>query len=532
MNEERRTQNSELRKRWFALLFFILNSAFCVLNSYANELTVDRTTLNPDDTLTITLSLDNAFTSLDSVSIPVQNLRILGAPSVSSQITWVNGTLTQRKSFQYQARPIAAGGALVGPVVLETRDGQRETLSPVAVQVLPDLAAGSNDPQTVLRELIATHRDPIFLVAEVDRTTAYVGEEVVVTWSLYNGASVEQWEIANVPDREDFWSEQLEIGSEHPEMVMFGQTQMQKLVIMRLALFPLHAGALTIGPLEVRAEIMRRDDAGSPFGIFEGNVIDITRHNAPVTINVLPVPAGPPVDVVGEVAMNCGKARQANGGPVVVDVGLSGRANLRTAAPPHWLGKLDGSTQIEEGKLNVMRGAGVATMTRQWRLLVFPAHAGLFTLPPLVTHAFSPAAGRQDLQCNAATLHVTAAAAPLDQPPQPRQQRPPRSFRPSASTLIGVAIVIIGAIGIRLIAPRIRRASALRRRAREIATPHEEVRAKLAALLAANRLDEASLMREQSDRGDAYRSLQSRLEFEPPDKEVEFRLRDFLQFLK
>jgi hypothetical protein len=156
----------------------------------------------------------------------------------------------------------------------------------------------------------------------------------------------------------------------------------------------------------------------------------------------------------------------------------------------------------------------------------------MFTLPPLVTHAFSPAAGRQDLQCNAATLQVTAAAAPVDQPPQPAQQHPRRSFRPSPSMLIGIAIAIIGAIVIRLIAPRMRRASALRRRAREIANPHEEMRMKLAALLAANGLDETSLMREQSDRGDAYRSLQSRLEFERHDKEIEFRLRDFLQFLK
>ena len=495
--------------------------------AYANELSVDRTTMNADDTLTIVVSLDGAFTSLDSVTIPVQNLKIVGGPSVSSQISWINGTLTQRKTFQYQARPIAAGGALVGPLVLETREGRRETLSPVAVQILPDLAAGTNDPERILRELLATHRDPFFVVAEVDRTTAYVGEEIVVTWTLYNGTSVEQWELANVPKREDFWSEQLEIRSERPETVMFGDFPLQKLVILRLALFPLRSGPVTIGPVEIRAQVMRRVDLGTPFGMFEGNVLDITRHSAPVTIDVQPVPPGPPVDVVGDVAMTCGKATQANGGPVVVDVALSGRANLRTAAVPWWEGKLDGSTQVAEGKLNVVRSADTATMTRQWKLLVFPAHAGLFTLPPLVAHVFSPAGGRQDLRCNATTLNVTAAAAPG--PSGVRTSRPHRADETSAPLVVTAVIVILG---IALVIPRIRRASAFNKRIREIASPPEQLHAKLQALLAAHRLDEASLLREQSDRGDAYRSLHSRLDFDNSQEEVEFRLADFLQLLK
>src|SRR3954452_4037076 len=407
-------QNAECRmqkgSRWAVRVLF-LPFAFCILHSSAsaNELTVDRTTLNTDDTLTITIALDGSFTSVEPASIPLQNLKIIGSPSMWSQISWGNGTLTQRKIYQYQARPIAAGAGLVGPLVVESSDGHRETLAPVAVQVLPDLAAGSNDPQQVLRELLATRRDPLFIIAQADRTSAYVGEEVVVTWTLYNGTSVEQWELANVPRREDFWSEQLDIRGERPETVMFGQVPLQKMVILRLALFPLHAGPLTISPLEIHAEVMHRADEGSPFGMFEGSVFEITRHNAPLTIDVKPVPPGPPVDIVGDLALNCAKPRQANGGPIVVDVSLAGRANVRTAPPPHWASALDGSTQVEEGAVHAIRGSDEVSMTRQWKLLVFTSREGTFTLPPLATRAFSPSAGRQELRCNAVTLNVTAA---------------------------------------------------------------------------------------------------------------------------
>jgi len=93
-------------------------------------------------------------------------------------------------------------------------------------------------------------------------------------------------------------------------------------------------------------------------------------------------------------------------------------------------------------------------------------------------------------------------------------------------------VVALALIALALIIPRLRRASALRKRVREIARPPEEIRAKLQALLAAHNLDEAALLREQTDRGDAYRSLHSRLDFDGSQEEVEFRLRDFLQLLK
>ena len=519
-------------RRWRVVA--LLPFAFCLLPLFANELSVDRTTLNLDDSLTIIVALDGAFTGVDSVNVPVQNLRIIGNPSVSSQISWINGTLTQRKVFRFQARPIGPGGGLVGPLVIESRDGQRETLSPVAVQILPDLASGSNDPQLVLRELLATRRDPFFVIAEADRASALVGEEIVVTWTLYNAATVEQWEIGNVPKLADFWSEELDVRNERPETIMIGPNAVQKLVIRRVALFPLHAGTATVGPLEARAEIMRRVDLGGGFGNFEGSMIDVTRHSAPLSINVQAIPAGPPVDVVGDVALNCGKATQANGGPVVIDVGLSGRANLRTVEPPHWAAPLAGSAQVEQGKLTVTRGADAATMSRKWKLLVFPTRDGAFKLPPLVTRAFSPTAARQELRCEAVTLNVHR------HPERSRGTREGGGAQLSPKippALIPTTVVIALVL---LTVPLILRASKRSNRIRALAHPINELRPKLAALLAEKQIDEAQLLKEPTERGDAYRSLLSlldaidrqRVEIDDPDREVEFRLHDFLQFLK
>ena len=509
----------------------LLMTCLLGLHTFADNLTVDRNSIIVDDTITITVSLEGAFTSLDSVELPLTNLKIVSGPSTSSEITWVNGTLTQRKSLRYLARPIAAGTAAIGPLTLESREGARETLPQVTIQVAPDLAAETTDPASILRELLATRRDPFFVVAEADRAKAYVGEQVVVTWTIYNAASIDQWDITNAPKLQNFWTEELGTSNEQAQQVTLGALTAQKLVIKRVAVFPLQSGTLTIDPLDVAARIVRQIDLGSPFGEFEGSVVDISRHSAPLQIEVQPVPAGAPVDVVGDIALNCGTPVQANGGPITVDVALSGRANLRNAQPPQWAGVLRGSTQIEEGKVNVIRAADGATMTRHWKLLVFPSQAGAFTLPPLVAHSFSPTSGRVDLRCDAKTLNVTSAQ--MGGAPAPR----PHTAGGNASALRPVAITVTAFIVAALTLVPIRRALAMRSRVRAITRPREATRANLQAFLASRNIDEPMLLLESSDRGDAYRAVISlldaidreRIEIDDAQKEIELRVRDFLQ---
>ena len=69
-------------------------------------------------------------------------------------------------------------------------------------------------------------------------------------------------------------------------------------------------------------------------------------------------------------------------GPVVVDVTMSGRANLRAVPPPTFAKTIEGSVQIVEGKLSVDRTREDATMTRRWRYLLFPAARGMFASVP------------------------------------------------------------------------------------------------------------------------------------------------------
>src|SRR5260370_18348686 len=262
--------------------------------AFANDLSVDKRTLQMDDSLTITVTVENAFANIDSIRIPLQNLAFNGAPSLSTEFHWINGVSSRRKVFTYSAHPTAAGTATVGPITLHGLGGQVETLAAVAIQVLADAAAGSNDPAKILRELIATNRDPICLVAEADKTNAFAGEEIVVTWTLYNATAVQQYAIGEIPKLEDFWSEELDVRSETQQQMMLGSVAVQKLPIRRVALFPLAAGPLLVPPLGVNASLLKRVGSRSPVGLFEGMEVDVHPPPPPLPIHPPPLPPAPP----------------------------------------------------------------------------------------------------------------------------------------------------------------------------------------------------------------------------------------------
>jgi len=406
-----------------------------------------------------------------------------------------------------------------------------ETLAPIEIQVLPDLAAGSNDPAKILREMIATNRDPIFLLATADKTSAFEGEEVIVTWTLYNAASVQQYAIAEIPKLEDFWTEELDVRGEQPVQVLLDGVVMQKLPIRRAALFPLRSGSLTIPAMGVNASIMKRIRTGSPFDLFEGMEVDVHRRSAPISIHARPIPPGTAIAAVGDVTMRCGLPLQRNGGPIAFTVTMSGRANLRGAAPPQFQKAPKGSVQIIDQALTVDRTHEDATMTRRWEYVIFPPENGSFTIPALATTVLTPAGARQDLRCEAATLMVRAAS-PQEPPPQLAERRAAASVRRTAM-IFAAALLVLSIAGLALL--RARRSARIRDQVRTLVRPTApETRVAVDEYLARHGIEAAALIREPSERGDAYRSLRSLLDglerdrLTAGDLEIARRVRDLV----
>jgi hypothetical protein len=514
---------------------FILVSIFAASPLVANDLVVDSQTIGTNDVLTFTVSLEGAFAARDAVDVPLQNLALVGEPWTSSEFAFINGRMSRRKTFRYRARPLGAGIARVGPIVLESRSGERRTLPAVVVQVLSVRVPVSNNPEMILRELEARRRPPLFVVAHADKTEVFAGEQIVITWSVYNAATIQQWQVVEVSQMPDFWTEEIETRSNQAETVWVGERMMQRMTVRRVAAYPLRTGTFQIGGTTIEAAVLEGSRPG-PFSIFEGRLVDVTQTSAPITIQVKPLPAGPPVAAVGELTLRCDRPVQQSGGPIVIPVTLSGRGNLRAALPPQFERDVAGELQIEGGEVTSTRSEGTSTAIRRWRYLIFPSESGLFSVPSLTMTIFDPVAGmRRELRCRDAVVDAFSVGAP---PTAPGVEPPPAAVmrRPRWPAVSGVLLLAV-VVGIG--APRVRRELARRRLAKDImrdATPAEIV-VRMEAHLPA---DAPALMAEHSDRGDAWRALRSLLDAAErdrdiavgSDREIARRIRDVLRYVR
>lgn len=490
----------------------------------AAELRVEPRSVPTNELVTITLTLEGAFAASETIQMPLRNLQLLGEPSVSSEFSWVNGETRRVKTMRYRARPQAAGRALVGPVVIEAADGQRETLRAVEIAVTADRVSSSNDAAVVLRELVAAGRDPLFLIVEVDKREPFVGEPVVVTWWLYNAAVVQDWQIVAVPKLPSFWSEERP-RSERPERVFVDGSMMQRLAVRRAVLVPLQSGRQTITGMSLEAAVMRERRDG-PFAMYEGELADVAYTSAPVELSVRPIPEGPAVDAVGSLRLSCGPPVQKNEGPVVLEVTLSGAGNLRAARPPHFATPPPGELRIEGGETQTPTTEPFS-MTRRWRYLIFPSSDGLLEIPPLSMTIFDTTLGaRREARCASSFVQATSVAAPLPpasgSPPAPRRVRWPWLVAAALIALAGLVAI-----------PRLRRELAVRREARTIVqgATSQEIRARIESRVAID-------TQEASDRADALRALLSLLAAlerdrdiaQHSERELERRVRDVLRF--
>ena len=486
------------------------------LRAFANDLSVDPRTLQMNDLTTITVSLEGTFANAETINVPLDNLAFVGEPWVSTEFAWINNDVVRRKIFRFRARPLLPGPGRVGPLELRSSDGQRDTLAAIAVQVMPDRISASNDPEAVLRDLVATGRPPLFLVAESDKKEVWTGEQVLVTWYLYNGATVDNWQIVNVPKLPDFWSEEIDTRSSEAERVWVGERAMSRIRLRRVALYPLRSGTLQVGGMSVEAGVLER--LRGPYSIFEGNLVETTFTSAPLALNVRPLPAGPPVSAIGEFTLTCDEPKQRNGGPVIVDVTLAGSGNVRGATPPRFAGRVDGNVQMEAGPVSVSRGEdGSVSMIRKWRAMLFPAQAGTLESPAMTMTVFSPSAGaRKTLQCEAQTFgNAAVSAAGREASRLPGGGTPPDQPARTPAFRWAIAIALIMLVGV-ITVPRVKKEIAIRRQVREIVRSGE-IRARVDARLG---VDAASLLNERSDRGDAYRALRSLLDTIDRDRDI------------
>lgn len=392
------------------------------------EARVNATRIGLNDQLQLTITLADAAPKSEITMPALTNLEVVAGPSVSTQISFVNGALSQSRSYTFVLRPTAVGQAVIGAARVELADGERRT-TPITVEVVEGSVVPRHPPADPFEEIL--RRDPfegffgrraapaapakVFMEAEASRRRVFVGEPVLVTFSLLTQTAVSGLDLAEAPSFTGFWVEELP-GEKTPvgETVTRAGESFQRFTVLRRLLYPTRAGELTVPALTFRLAVPRRIGFFADPGAAGAGII--TRATEPLSISVLPIPASEAEygGAVGSFRATSSVDRREVplGEAVQVRFKVEGKGNLKWVerAP-----KLDvvGAKVYPPRVLDNLRVTPEGVLgERVWEFVVVPETAGTLEIPPLFFPYFDPVAQSvRRAEAAAVSLVVRAPAA-------------------------------------------------------------------------------------------------------------------------
>jgi hypothetical protein len=232
----------------------------------------------------------------------------------------------------------------------------------------------------------------LFLRSVVDKTRAYVGEQVTVTIYLYvRGALSQNPSITREPTTEGFWVQDL-LPMQHTrapvQQTINGRT-FSVYVLRRYAAFPLRPGKLEIG-----APAIEIGGGGSLFDLITGPSSPVRRNGVSVGVEALALPARPKAGDpthVGSLTLEASvdPLRGKVGDAFTLRVSAKGSGNFKGLKLPN--PRIDGvevlAPEIED---HVTMDLDIIGGERVFRWLLLPRKPGTLTIAAFSVDAFDP----------------------------------------------------------------------------------------------------------------------------------------------
>ncbi len=327
----------------------------------------------------------------------LQGFKIVSGPNISTQFQWINGRSSSSKSFIYILIPEKEGQFTIDPVevqvggkVYRTRQLQvRVTSAPRNPPTQPQRRFNPLDPfeEDEDSQGRTTVGDVVFVRAELDRNSAYPGQQVTLFYRVYTQVGISGIQLQESPPLSGFWVEDLDV-EKNPKGVrqVVNGREYQAFTIRKQALFATTTGKLKIPPnvFAISAGI-----GGDFLGVF-GRTETLYRKTQDLFLDVKPLPAaGRPADfsnAVGSFNLTASidKGQVATGEAVALHIKLEGRGNLKMI-PDISVPSLPDFTTFSSKHTDSIRSLGENQMggDKTWEYVIVPKAPGRQTIPSL-----------------------------------------------------------------------------------------------------------------------------------------------------
>lgn len=273
-----------------ALFFFLLglSTAVAAQRRVAQfEAFTDTEELFLDSYLELNLVLRNGE-GTDFSPPDLKDFRILSGPSRGVSTTVINGQVDMEMRFSYTLQPRRLGKLQIGAASIKVNNRTLRT-RPISISVI----------QGNKQKKGAGAGEEYFVRAELNKSQAYVGEQVRLDYKLYTRVEIQNYNMIEESGYLDFYAEDFQrIDGQVRKETLSGREYYTR-VLKSLALYPQKAGVLRIEPASLQLGILVGDPSESFF--FGGDVRRAAVLTEEVELRVAPVPGNPPVSFSGAV---------------------------------------------------------------------------------------------------------------------------------------------------------------------------------------------------------------------------------------
>lgn len=381
---------------------------------------VDRTEVGLDERITLTLSVSvSNENQIEELKLPnTGTLNLVGKneeTSLAFSFSGGNQDFKKIKNTVLVLRPTREGSTTIGPASLRYQ-GKTYTTDPISVRVVKASSrpqpqkpprrspfgtspffAGDDDSffrspfDDILRPRPAIGENDVFIEAFLSPETVVEGQQTTVTLIVYTRLSAR---VAGIrwPKLNGFFSVDRDVSDARVDQKFMNGAQYRFKVLEQKALFPLQAGEVTIGPVEVEVEL-----SGSPF--FPGERRALRTRPLKVQVKELPKegrPEGFHKANVGNFSLSASvDSREVNlNQPVTYSLTVRGTGNIQQIRPPE-LSELDRFKRFDPTvDVRAPKKGKEVKGSKTFEYVLVPLASGELNIPALAFSFYDPEEGK------------------------------------------------------------------------------------------------------------------------------------------
>ena len=309
------------------------------------EALTDRDTYGLNERFQLVFSINNEGDNFQPPKIP--NFKVEGPiinKGYEDETQYINGRTTyKRKIFTkliFFLTPTKKGTFTIGPASIEY-DGAVYKSQPIKIKITDPIQMPSYSGQNP-RQQNYNFGEGIHLVGELSTKNPYVNEPVTVVYKLYfpYNSSVSNFRNFQAPKYEDFWSQYIDIKQLRAEKGKFNGKDYSMVVLRKVILYPLEAGAKKIEPFKIDIDAEVPTGRSDFFGRLEMTALEKSLSTGIQTINVKSLPEkDKPAGFTGAVGdfdfkVTPSKNTLKAGESLDLEVSVSGKGNLKLFTLP------------------------------------------------------------------------------------------------------------------------------------------------------------------------------------------------------